>query len=225
MTSEPMAYKCLEGMNNHTVDAPYLLGNGQEQRRRLEMLSLPHVKPLSDYLAAVRSALGSEYPIPNFDPFDGGVNARILFLLEAPGPKAAGTKISSGFVSSNNPDPTARNLWHLIHDAGIPRSETLIWNIVPWYVGTGKRIRPVNAADIRLALPYLKELLGLLPQLQLIVLVGRKAQSAEPQIRHLTALPIKHTYHMSGQVFNISPEKKRLTEEAFCRIAEFLNEN
>ncbi len=208
-------------MSLNLADAPYLLGDGQEQRQRLEMLNLPHVKPLSDYLASLRTVLGEQYRVPNFDPRDGGTQARVLFLLEAPGPQA----VSSGFVSSNNPDPTARNLWHLIHDAGISRSKTLIWNIVPWYVGTGKRIRPVNAADISQALPYLKALLGLLPQLQMIVLVGRKAQSAEPQIRRLTALPIWHTYHMSGQVFNTMPEKKRLTEEAFRDISEFLNEN
>jgi len=200
------------------ADAPYLLNNEEEQRRRLEMLSLSHVKPLANYVASLRAVLGEQYRVPDFDPCDGGTQARVLFLLEAPGPKA----VESQFVSSNNPDPTARNLWHLIHDAGIPRAETLIWNIVPWYVGTGKRIRPVNAADITDALPHLKTLLGLLPKLQLIVLVGRKAQSAEAPIRRLTTKPIRHTYHMSGQVFNTMPEKKRLTEEAFSGIAEFL---
>ena len=112
------------------------------------MLTQTHVKPLFDLAASIRAERGTECHIPDFDPYDGGVNARVLFLLEALGPKAAGTKVSSGFVSSNNPDPTARNLWHLIYEAGILRSETLIWNIVPWYVGTGKCIRPVNAADI-----------------------------------------------------------------------------
>ncbi len=126
-------------------------------------------------------------------------------------------------MSSCNPDPTAKNLWNLIHNAGIARSDTLIWNIVPWYVGTGTHILPVNSADIRQALPYLKELLGLLPRLEMIVLVGKKAQSAKPQIRLLTSLPIKHTYHMSGQVFNRWPDKKKQTEEAFQAVAELLS--
>ena len=59
----------------------------------------------------------------------------------------------------------------------------------------------------------------------MVVLVGRKAQSAEPQICLLTSLPIKHTYHMSSQVFNIAPDKKKQTEEAFQEIARLLNEN
>ena len=204
-------------------DAPYTLDT-DEAKRRLALLSSPHMKPFKDYLAAVRAAAvqiaaGTEQHVPDFDPCDGGIQARVLFLLEAPGPKAK----SSGFVSSNNPDPTAKNLWNLIHTAGIARTDTLIWNIVPWYVGTRKHILPVSRADIRQALPYLKDLLALLPRLELIVLVGRKAQLAKPQIRLLTPIEIKHTYHMSGQVFNRWPEKKKLTEEDFRGIAAFLN--
>lgn len=207
-------------------DAPYTLSIPEEQQRRLGMLTLPHMEPLTGYVASLRANLGEQYHIPNFDPCDGGIQARALFLLEAPGPKAKASK----FVSSNNPDPTAKNLWNLIRNAGIARTDTLIWNIVPWYVGTGEHILPVNAADIRQALPHLNELLALLPRLEMIVLVGRKAQHAEPQIRLLTSLSIpkvsiKHTYHMSALVFNTSPERRRLTEEAFRSIAEFLNEN
>ena len=201
-------------------DAPYTL-NAAEEQRRLEMLPLPHVKPLTDYVAALRANLGEHYHIPDFDPCDGGIHARALFLLEAPGPKAK----ASGFVSSNNPDPTAKNLWNLIHNAGIARADTLIWNIVPWYVGTGKHILPVNNADRVQALPYLEELLTLLPNLQLIVLVGLAAQAAAPHIRLLTAREIRHTYHMSGQVFNRWPEKKKQTEEAFQAVAEFLSKS
>ena len=182
------------------------------------MLTLPHMKPLTDYLASVRDRQGEDYRTPYFDPCDGGIQARALFLLEAPGPQAVGSE----FVSRNNPDPTARNLWYLMRDAGIPRSDTLIWNIVPWYVGEKGRIRPVNAGDVQQSLPYLHELLDLLTRLQMIVLVGKKAQSAAPYIRAMTPLPITQTYHMSAQVFNISPEKKRQTQEAFVSIAQFL---
>ena len=112
-------------------DAPGLLKEPTERDARLKMLNAPHMKPLTDYVAALRANLGEQYHIPNFDPCDGGIQARALFLLEAPGPRAK----ASGFVSSNNPDPTAKNLWNLIHNAGIARTDTLIWNIVPWYVG------------------------------------------------------------------------------------------
>ncbi len=199
-------------------DAPYTL-NTAEGQRRLEMLDHPHMKPLADFVKTLRSHLGGQYHIPNFDPCDGGIQARALFLLEAPGPKAK----ASGFVSSNNPDPTAKNLWNLIHDAGIARTDTLIWNIVPWYVGENGHIKPAPREDIQQALPYLKDLLSLLPNLELIVLVGGKAQSAKAQIRILTTLPIKHTYHMSARVFSRWLDKKRQTEKDFRGIAAFLN--
>ena len=202
-------------------DAPYRLKDEAERARRNCMLFLPHMKPLSDFLRSVSNRQGADYQMPHFDPCDGGIHARALFLLEAPGPKAVG----SGFVSRDNPDPTARNLWHLMRDAGIPRSGTLIWNIVPWYVGERGRIRPVNREDIRQAMPYLAELLPLLPCLQLIVLVGRKAQSAGAHLRSTTSFIIMQTYHMSAQVFNISPDKKRETQEAFAAVAKFLRDN
>ena len=200
-------------------DAPELLKNPTEREARLEMLGNPHIKPLTDYVTALRASLGEQYHIPNFDPCDGGIQARVLFLLEAPGPKA----IASGFVSSNNPDPTAKNLWNLIYNAGIARTDTLIWNIVPWYVGENGHIKPAPREDIQQALPSLKNLLFLLPSLQLIVLVGGKARSAKAQIQLLITLPIKHTYHMSARVFNTSLERKKQTEEDFRSIAAFLN--
>lgn len=200
-------------------DAPYALKSPKERERRLNMLSLPRMKALGDYLGVVREQCGPAYAIPNFDPCDGGVDARALLLLEAPGPRA----VASSFVSRNNPDPTAKNLCDLLSGAGIARRDTLVWNIVPWYVGDGAgRIRPVNPADIRAALPYLKGLLDLLLDLEVVVLVGRKAQSATKSIRALTPVPFVATPHPSGQVFNVRPDKKAEAEEAFRGVALLL---
>ena len=184
------------------------------------MLTLPHIKPLADYVVSMRQACGQEYQIPDFDPCDGGIHARALFLLEAPGPKAR-----YGFVSRNNPDPTAKNLWQLMHNAEIPREDTLIWNICPWYVGENGHILPVSATDIQLAQPYLRELLALIPRLQMIVLIGKRAQSAKPYLSSITSLPIQCTYHMSAQVFNRWLDKKKTTQEEFAAIGKFLRDN
>lgn len=114
--------------------------------------------------------------MPDFDPLDGGVHAEGLFLLEAPGGRAVG----SGFVSRNNPDETAKNFFELNEEAGLPRERTVTWNVVPWYVGSGTKIRAVTAADIRASEPYLLQLLQLLPALRVVVLIGRKAQRVMP---------------------------------------------
>lgn len=206
-------------------DAPYTLKEQTERQHRLEMLTLPHMKPLANYVTSMMKATsGGGYLVPNFDPLDGGIQARALFLLEAPGPKAA-LPSGSGFVSRNNPDPTAKNLWDLMQNANIPRSDTLIWNIVPWYVGVPGHIRPVTKQDIQEALPYLRELLDLLPHLQVIVLIGKKAQSASNAIRSVTVSPIIPTHHPSARVFNLSQDKKQQTQEKFEKIAQLLREN
>lgn len=91
------------------------------------------------------AAVGPQASIPDFDPWDGGVHAQVLFLLEAPGSKA----VDSGFVSRNNPDETAKNFFELNRDAGIPRELTVIWNVVPWYIGDGARIRAAKSQETR----------------------------------------------------------------------------
>lgn len=187
-------------------------------RRRALLAARASMRPLAEFVQTLRSHHGPAYSIPDFDPCDGGTEARALFLLEAPGPRAC----TSGFVSRNNPDQTARNLCQLMENAGIARTDTLLWNIVPWYVGTSSRIRPVIPQDITEAQEALQILLALLPRLALIVLVGRKAQSARPYLQTLTPAPIMETYHMSPQVFNISPVLKQQTQNDFLAIARAL---
>jgi uracil-DNA glycosylase len=129
----------------------------------------------------MREAKGPGYDIPDFDPLDGGVDAAVLFLLEAPGPKA----VSSGFISRNNPDETAKNFFLLNVKAGIDRRKTATWNAVPWYIGTGTKIRPAKTDDVREADEWLAELLATLPRLRFVVFVGRKALHAQDVVRRL----------------------------------------
>ena len=86
------------------------------------MLCLPHILPLVNYLDLMKEELGNGFDTPMFDPCDGGVNDKALFLLEAPGPKAVG----SGFISRNNPDPSAKNINKLLIETGFKREETLL---------------------------------------------------------------------------------------------------
>lgn len=200
-------------------DAPNALKSPEEcARRRALLTARASMRPLAEFVQALRAQHGPAYSIPDFDPCDGGTQARALFLLEAPGPRAC----ASGFVSRNNPDQTAGNLCQLMDNAGIARKDTLLWNIVPWYVGTSSRIRPVIPQDITEAQEALQTLLALLPRLALIVLVGRKAQSARPFLQTLTPAPIMETYHMSPQVFNISLAMKQHTQSDFIAIAHAL---
>jgi uracil-DNA glycosylase len=209
---------------SNTTDTPYALASAEEQKRRNTLLSEPHIKPLTEYLRQVNEAMGVEYEMPKFDPCDGGIHARALFLLEAPGPKAVG----SAFISRNNPDPTARNMCNFLANANIPRHDTLLWNIVPWYIGdknteTGRsRIRPANRQDIVTALPYLETLIQLLSNLEIIVLAGGKAQSASKDIAKITSVTQINTCHASNLALNGKPERRTELAASFAHIAQML---
>jgi len=86
------------------LDRPKLLGEPAAREARLRQLGEPHVAPLTRFVDNLRRAFPGRN-IPHFDPWDGGIRAEVLFLQEAPGPKA----VVSGFVSRNNPDETAKN--------------------------------------------------------------------------------------------------------------------
>ncbi len=139
-----------------------------------------------------------------------------MFLLEAPGPKAR----NSGFVSMNNPDETARNFFEVSREAGINRKRIIIWNAVPWYIGSGSKIRPADSRDLAAGVGYLPELLLLLPKLRGVVLVGKKAKKAEHQVRdaapHLDLFcsphPIRKTIRSLDRVIDEHCEKIRSPE-------------
>ena len=132
-----------------------------------------HIAPLTNYVEALRVKY-PDWEFPYFDPADGGIDARLLFLLEKPGPKTSPPQGGSGFISRNNNDPTAEATFSFMKTAGIPREETVLWNTIPGWNGTIK-IAP-NELRYWLDRFDLKKLIHLLPNLEAIVLVGGKAQ-------------------------------------------------
>ena len=167
----------LDDKNAMNTDRPKLLGDAAAVAARLKEIHAPHIAHLTAFVEALRVEAGPGAQVPYFDPWDGGVGATTLFLLEAPGSRA----VRSGFVSRNNPDETAKNFYELCIEAGIDRKKTIIWNAVPWYIGDGKKIRAATSKDLVDGLEPLARLLVLLPKLRVVVLVGRKAQKAAAQ--------------------------------------------
>jgi uracil-DNA glycosylase len=125
------------------LDVPKCLRDPAQRDARLSEIRQGHMASLTKLVDEMRAQV--QFDIPLFDPLDGGVNAECLFLLEAPGPKA----VCTGFVSRNNPDETAKNLMLLSIEAGIDRERTILWNVVPWYIGNGSVIRGATASDVR----------------------------------------------------------------------------
>lgn len=172
---------------------------------RLNRLEDPHIASLTEYVRRLRKQRGGGESVPWIDPDDGGVHARVLLLLEAPGARAMGAGSprsearGSGFVSASNADPTARMTLACRTEAGLTAADCLHWNAVPWYVGDGNRIRPVNVTDLVEALPATRDLLRLLPDLRVVILMGRKAEDGwarltkrYPSTSRYRALPCPH---------------------------------
>ena len=201
------------------TDTPKSLKSSDACEERSRMLGMPHMLPLRDFVESLRQEMGSAYGIPHFDPLDGGINARVLFLLEAPGAKA----VSSGFVSRNNPDETARNFFELNIAAGIARTDTVCWNVVPWYIGTGTKIRPARHDDIRQALGSLRRLLTLLPNVRIVALVGNKSASlASEVVGMFPDSRVIATPHPSPLFINRRPENRGILLDAFKEISAAL---
>ena len=196
------------------ADTPKSLQFSEVRAARVAMLRNVHMLPLTALVEEIRRAERLPQEIPFFDPLDGGVEAKVLFVLEAPGPRA----LASGFVSRNNPDDTAKNMFQLLQEAGFERRETLLCNIVPWYIGTGKKIRPANRSDMLRGLAYLKALIGLLPRLQCIILLGRNTAAMRPKIAELSPVPIFETPHPSPLFVNNKPGNWNLLLASFRAI-------
>lgn len=107
------SWKCLEcnslifreELRQLFQDAPSSLTNKSTKDHRKSLLKDEHIASLTAFVDRMKKPKRGK--VPYFDPLDGGQYAEILFLLEAPGPRA----VESGFISRNNPDPTAKNFF------------------------------------------------------------------------------------------------------------------
>ena len=155
-------------------------------------------------LAAYAASLRDRGEVPDADPLDGGVEARLLMLLEKPGPKTSPARGGSGFVSADNDDPTAAATWAFCCEAGIERWDRVIWNTVPWWNGT----IAFTPAERRAGIAVLPDWLDLLPRLVAVVLVGRQAQGARPVLEG-RPLQVFTSAHPSPQVRAANPAQWR----------------
>jgi uracil-DNA glycosylase len=182
--------------------APKSLADPDALAARRALIAVPHIAPIRALAARIAAERGAPVPVP--DPLDGGVAARMLLLLETPGPAV----LRTGFVTRDSANGTAANLFRFLAEAGIARADTLIWNAVPWLIhAAGARNRAPRQAEVAAAAPYLAPLLDLLPRLAVAVLAGRFAAGAAPAIAALRPdLPVIRVPHPSPTYVCTSPE-------------------
>lgn len=197
-------------------DQPRSMRFEEVRAARRAMLDLPHIKPLAEFAADIRLRHGVE--VPEFDPLDGGVGASMLFLFEKPGPMTSDVKIGrtgSGFISRDNDDPTAEATHQFMKAAGIPRAETITWNVVPGWNGT----RKITADELREGVAEVERLVMLLPRLRVVVLVGKKAGRAAPLLRS-SGLLLFESAHPSPLVRASRPDEWASIPSIWAKAAE-----
>jgi uracil-DNA glycosylase len=198
------------------TDLPKLLADPQVRAARWAKLHESHMESLTVFVEALRSQVRKGALIPDFDPWDGGIHAEIIYLLEAPGRQA----VATGFVSRNNPDETAKNFFELNAEANIPRKRTVTWNVVPWYIGNKGAIRAAKRGDSEEGVHFLPKLLSLLPKLRAIVFVGRKAEYARAIIaEQLPNVKMFYCPHPSPRCLNTNPVNRQRILEVLCEVA------
>lgn len=190
-----------------------------DKRQRVDE---PHVRDLNRLARRLREAASDEPRfVPWFDPDGGGGDARVLVLMESPGPRtvAAG---DLGFSSEDNDDPTALALREARSASGLARSDYVRWNVVPWpsYDDAGSRRAP-TVADLEEAGPALVAVLDLLPRLEVVVAVGSPALSGVMRLLTTRSTSLAEVPRVLG-VPHPSPRNARQREEARGRLRHAL---
>lgn len=96
----------------------------------------------------------------------------MLVLMESPSRRG----IEQGFASADNPTPTGKRMREEMAAAGLRREDRVVWNVVPWYLGEGTRVRNPTLREVREGASYLPGLLALLPGLRVVLTLGVAAR-------------------------------------------------
>ncbi len=188
-----------------------------------------HIEPLTQLVGQIRRTRDGS-ATPWFDPKDGGIRARVLLLLEAPGRQAAPAPSGSGlepsqFVSLDNDDGTAANLHELVSEAGLRRRDLLIWNIIPWYLGdkTHSKVRAARNEDLDEGAVWLNHLLECLSSLRIAVLLGEKSQKGWFRVAGQLEqpLPVLACPHPSPRSLDPHPERRETILRTLQAAAKF----
>jgi len=187
----------------------------------------PHVKPVNALVKELTDSSGLG-PVPYVAPVFGGVDARVLCIQQAPGPMTDKRRGGSGFLSPDNRDATAKRFATLLDGAGIPVCQILAWNAYPWYPKGELR-----AAELKDGVEPLRRLVGLLPRLRVVMLLGGNAKDVWRRLerRHpelVLQLEVVRTFLTSDRALigrpEVRAERMAALEEAFARTARILQE-
>ncbi|WP_220471853.1 uracil-DNA glycosylase [Tomitella gaofuii] len=172
------------------------------------------VGEINRWIDGLRDADGRGW-MPHIAPIHAGTNAKALSVLSDPGP-ATKDCVGSGFLCIENDDQTAETQAHAFAEVGLAAADVLPWNAYPWYSGG----TPLKAADKNAGADVLRRLIGMLPDLHVVLLQGgnakdcwQRVEKADPGLVRRRGLTVLETYHPSRQALWHSDEAERMRRQ------------
>ena len=143
-----------------------------DQHARLHDAHISAITDLVDELCLIGRGF-----IPYVAPLYGGVNAEVLLVFQDPGPKTQSDG-GSGMLCAENDDPTAELFSNCLDAAGLDVARTITWNAYPWYIN-----KSPTASQLDAGIMPLRRLLKLLPDVSVVMLMGRRAEDSWARFR------------------------------------------
>jgi len=173
---------------------PWQLMDDRSWQVRRDNVFHPRVSPINKLVEKLR--IETQGHVPWVDPFCGGVDARVLMVLKRPGALGAA---ATNFLSLGNDDITARNTIDAIQQAGLRYEDLVFWNAIPWYAS---REEAISTAMRKQGAEMLRRLLPLLPNLRVVLLVGKDASYLRPIVQQANSLYVIECPHTSPLAWN-----------------------
>jgi hypothetical protein len=89
-----------------------------------------------------------------------------------------------------------------LEKAGFSRSDTVLWNVVPYCVSTANENRNATTAQIVQALPFTQLFIDCLTKLRVVVFCGRRAQRSKNYLKFPESVSQLCTFHTGAMAFN-----------------------
>jgi hypothetical protein len=172
------------------------------QTIRLRHWSHSHARRLNEYVAANHISRKS---MPYFEPLDGGIEARVLILLESP----TRSDPYPRFASRDNRSPTQVNLKQCVDQSALPRKDSVLWNAYPWLPDEFSAHRALPIASTTKGMQALPGVLKMLPNLEVPVLTGSLARHASSVIRrYISCIAIIETFYPIPKSLNADKSRR-----------------
>ena len=133
------------------------------------------IPPLETY-----KCYGVKFPVAYYSKEEGGINAKIVFIMESPGIAKGGAAQTGNLESGGNYDATARNGAALRKHAGINPKDCFVTNSIlhAGMTNEGKMRGPKNN-EIKTCSSFVKRIIDVI-NLPLVVAVGNAALRSFP---------------------------------------------